>query len=171
MAFTGFKSKLGSDQCNEYFGSIVSRNSFEEEDNTVLSILRFLMNEQRVSTFTASTAVKNKMQTQITEKEIRLADDAKLTANYFGGVHGPFQQMIIGMQMVFIPNKNATEQITEIQKFDKDYKKLGYDRIEDIAMYIDRSKNVLVYQNETKQATIVFAPSSKKIQVMQMVAS
>nr|DAV63326.1 MAG TPA: hypothetical protein [Caudoviricetes sp.] len=171
MAFTGFKSKLGSDQCNEYFGSIVSRNSFEEEDNTVLSILRFLMNEQRVGTFTASAAVKNKMQTQITEKEIRLADDAKLTANYFGGVHGPFQQMIIGMQMVFIPNKNATEQIAEIQKFDKDYKKLGYDRIEDIAMYIDRSKNVLVYQNETKQATIVFAPSSKKIQVMQMVAS
>ena len=53
MAFTGLLTKLGSNECNEFFSDIKSRNKFETEDNTVLTVLRAVMNEERLATFTA----------------------------------------------------------------------------------------------------------------------
>ena len=170
-AFTGFKSKLGSKECSEYFNSIVCRNAFENDDNTILSVLRVVMNEQRIGTFNAKKDIRNKMQVQIVDKEVRLPADTKLTAGYYGGEHGPFKQMIIGAWLNFVSNKNAADHIKEVQKFDEDYKKLGYTRLEDVGLYIDKDGSALVYQNESIQSTVIFAPTAKKIQVMQMVAS
>lgn len=50
MAFTGLLTKLGSNECNEFFSDIKSRNKFETEDNTVLTVLRAVMNEERLAT-------------------------------------------------------------------------------------------------------------------------
>ena len=172
MAFGGIKCKLGLPEYDEYFNSIAYRNTYRDEDNSILTVLRAVMNEKRLSTFTAKSGVTGKMQFQIVSKEFRLTgDDAKLDASYYGGEHGPFKQTMIGLWMNFIPNKNAAAHIKEIKNFDADYKKLGYTRLEDVSLYLDRGGDVLVYQNESKQATLVFAPAPKRIQVMQMAAS
>ena len=80
MAFTGLLTKLGSNECNEFFSDIKSRNKFGTEDNTVLTVLRALMNEERLATFTADPEDKGIMQSLVVENEIRLPDDEKLTA-------------------------------------------------------------------------------------------
>ena len=54
MAFSGIKTKLGSPECEEYFSSIVYRNDFKDEDNTIVTILRAMMNEKRLATFNAN---------------------------------------------------------------------------------------------------------------------
>ncbi|PDX79199.1 hypothetical protein CGS57_02065 [Faecalibacterium prausnitzii] len=85
MAFTGLLTKLGSNECNEFFSDIKSRNKFETEDNTVLTVLRAVMNEERLATFTADPENKGIMQSLVVENEIRLPDDEKLTAAYYAG--------------------------------------------------------------------------------------
>ena len=77
MAFTGLLTKLGSNECNEFFSDIKSRNKFETEDNTVLTVLRAVMNEERLATFTADPENKGIMQSLVVENEIRLPDDEK----------------------------------------------------------------------------------------------
>lgn len=172
MAFTGVKTKLGSPECEEYFNSIVYRNDFKDEDNTIVTILRAMMNEKRLATFNAKPDVKGKMQVQTINKEIRFTGEtAKIDAGYYGGAHGPFSQAIIGLWLVFIPNKNASDYIKQVKEFDEDYKKLGWSRLEDVSLYLDRNGEILAYQNEKKQATILFAPTAKRIQTMQMAAS
>ena len=161
MAFTGIKTKLGSPECEEYFNSIVYRNDFKDEDNTIVTILRAMMNEKRLATFNAKPDVKGKMQVQTINKEIRFTGEtAKIDAGYYGGAHGPFSQAIIGLWLVFIPNKNASDYIKQVKEFDEDYKKLGWSRLEDVSLYLDRSGEILAYQNEKKQATILFAPTA-----------
>ena len=106
MAFSGIKTKLGSPEWEEYFSSIVYRNDFKDEDNTIVTILRAMMNEKRLATFNAKPDVKGKMQVQTINKEIRFTGEtAKIDAGYYGGAHGPFSQAIIGLWLVFIPNK------------------------------------------------------------------
>jgi hypothetical protein len=171
MAFTGLLTKLGSNECNEFFSDIKSRNKFETEDNTVLTVLRAVMNEERLATFTADPENKGIMQSLVVENEIRLPDDEKLTAAYYAGERGPFTKIKLGLYFHFIPNKKAADYIKQVKMFDEDYKKAGWVRLEDVSLYVDRSGDALVYQNETKQATMVFAPSPKRIQVMQMMMS
>lgn len=171
MAFTGLLTKLGSNECNEFFSDIKSRNKFETEDNTVLTVLRAVMNEERLATFTADPENKGIMQSLVVENEIRLPDDEKLTAAYYAGERGPFTKIKLGLYFHFIPNKKAADYIKQVKMFDEDYKNAGWVRLEDVSLYVDRSGDALVYQNETKQATMVFAPSPKRIQVMQMMMS
>lgn len=172
MAFSGVKTKLGATECEEYFRSVVYRNDFKDEDNTVLAVLRAVMNEERLAAFNAKSGIEGKMQVQTVNKEIRLTGESeKIDSGYYGGAHGPFSQAIIGLWFVFIPNKNASEYIKQIKEFDEAYKKLGWSRLEDVSLYLDRSGEVLAYQNEKKQATILFAPTAKRIQAMQMAAS
>ena len=78
MAFTGLLAKLGSNECNEFFSDIKSRNKFETEDNTVLTVLRAVMNEERLATFTADPENKGIMQSLVVENEIRLPNDSNL---------------------------------------------------------------------------------------------
>lgn len=171
MEFVPILTKLGASGYDEYFGSIVYKNAFPE-DNTLVSVSRAVMNEDRTKTFTAKRGVEGKMQIQIANKEVYLTgEDAKIDAKYYGGDHGPFKQAIIGLWMFFVPNKNAVEHIKDIKKFDDAYKKLGWTRLEDVSLYLDPTDEVLCYQNEKNQATIVFAPTTKKIRVMQMAAS
>lgn len=172
MAFSGIKTKLGSPECEEYFRSIVYRNDFKDEDNSIVTVLRATMNEERLATFNAKPGVEGKMQVQTINKKIRFSGEVtKIDASYYGGTHGPFSQSIIGLWLVFIPNKNASDYIKQVKKFDEDYKKLGWSRLEDVSLYLDRNGEILAYQNEKKQATILFAPTAKRIQTMQMAAS
>lgn len=151
MAFSGIKTKLGATECEEYFRSVVYRNDFKDEDNTVLAVLRAVMNEKRLAAFNAKSGIEGKMQVQTVNKEIRLTGESeKIDSGYYGGAHGPFSQAIIGLWFVFIPNKNASEYIKQIKEFDEEYKKLGWSRLEDVSLYLDRSGEVLAYQNEKK---------------------
>lgn len=171
MEFVPILTKLGASGYDEYFGSIVYKNAFPE-DNTLVSVSRAVMNEDRTKTFTAKSGIEGKMQIQIANKEVYLTgDNTKIDAKYYGGDHGPFKNAIIGLWMLFIPNKNAVAHIKDIKKFDDAYKKLGWTRLEDVSLYLDPNGEVLCYQNEKNQATIVFAPATKKIRAMQMTAS
>ena len=171
MDFNPIQTKLGVPSYNEYFPSIVYQNAFPE-DNTLVSVARAEMNEERLATFTAKPGKEGKMQIQVLNKEFYLTGDTKkIDANYYGGDHGPFKQSILGLWMFFISNANASEHIKEIKNFDDAYKKLGWTRLEDVSLYLEPAEDVLCYQNEKNQATIVFAPTTKKIRVMQMAAS
>lgn len=172
MAFSGIKTRLGSSECEEYFRSIAYRNDFNDEDNTAVAVLRAVMTEERLATFNAKPGSEGKMQFQTVNKQIRLVGEAtEIDSGYYAGAHGPFSQAVIGLWLMFIPNKNASDYIKQVKKFDEDYKKLGWSRLEDVSAYLDRNGEILAYQNEKKQATILFAPTTKRIQTMQMAAS
>lgn len=168
MAFEAIKTRLGSSECGEYFSSFLTSNQFEDTDNSIMTVYRILLNEDRMKAFEGL----NKCQTIIASNKIELKDrETKITERYFTGDFGPFKIFKMGVWIDFISNRNATEYIAQTKGFDGAYLTLGWKRLEDVSLFLDSKGDVLVYQNPDKMGTIIIAPYVKRIQVMQLVAS
>ena len=168
MAFTAYFSKIGSRDCNEAYPLILNCDNSNLNDNVVLSVLRVLINDDRIK---HSISRGHCIQSIIDCQQFYMGDDEKFAKDMFVHEDNAFNQMKYGIMFQSIDDKKADTIISEFKKYNADYEAVGWKSMDVAAQYIDKNGNVYVYQNEEKQGVVVVCAKKNLIQAMHMAAS
>lgn len=175
MAYNPISVNLGSYDCAEYYPNIVVPNPDGwgmdvKDDNVMQAMMRYLLNDERIKTFTYNG--KKKAQIQITvDKLNRTEEKAEITKDLFTRSGTPFSDVRLGIFFDFFTDSDYSAIIEKVKTFQPDFKKMGWTYLDDVSLYIDTAGDTLVWQNEKTNGVIVFSSAKKKYQVLHMAAS
>lgn len=175
MAYNPITVSLGSYDCTEYYPNIMVPSSDSwgmdvKDDNVMPAMMRYLLNDDRIKTFTYND--KQKAQVQVTVSNLYRTDkDAEITKEMFIRSGSAFTDVRLGIFFDFFTDSDYPEIVKKLKTFQPDFKKMGWTYLEDVSLYIDSAGETLVWQNEKANGVIVFSSAKKKYQVIHMAAS
>nr|DAL66843.1 MAG TPA: hypothetical protein [Bacteriophage sp.] len=175
MAFKPIAVDFGGYDCAEYYPNVVipgadSWGMDVKDDNVMQAMMRLLLTDDRIKTFTYND--KKKAQLQVMSGPLNRSEEkSEITKEQFTRNGSPFEGVRLGAFFNFFTDADYSDIVAKIKTFQPDFKKMGWTYLEDVSLYLDAGGETLVWQNEKTNGVIVFSSSKKKYQVLHLAAS
>lgn len=168
MAFTPYFSKIGSDECKDAYPLILSQDNSGMTDNALLSVMRVLLNEDRIQ---KSKQEDHKVQAVVNCDHLYIEPGSEYNKDMFIHDDSPFCTLQYGIWIQSFEGDEANEFLKESEKFNADYAKKGWKKLDTASQYIDKDGHALVYQNEKKQGVMITTTKPFLLKVIHLAAS
>jgi hypothetical protein len=167
VQFNECQTALGMTNLNEFYPNIYISASTHDTDNVLLSVVRAILNENRMDWILDAGITQMFLET--TRINTRGATNNFVNAIESNFSDNIFNSQFLGLSVFFISDNLIDDTLGKISNANKALE--GWKPLLDVAWYILQGTQIVVYQNEIYKSTVVIAPASKRFRVMHLLAS